>query len=498
MGAIRIRINPMDARPAPPSPPAGATPRRLRGIDELPGPRGWPIIGNLAQVRMAHIHQDIERWCPRYGPVFRVRLGPTRMLVVADHEIINTLLRDRPDGFQRSSRLREIGMEMGGTPGLFSAEGDAWRHQRRMVMASFAPGHIRAFLPLLQKVTQRLQWRWRQAARAGLAIDLQADLKRFTVDAIAGLAFGTEVNTLDSGDDVIQRHLDIVLAGLYRRVMSPLPYWRWVRLPADRQLERSNAAVREAINGFIAAARQRMQADPSLREQPRNLLEAMLAAADTDDAKVDDRDVAGNVSTMLFAGEDTTANTLAWLIWLLHRHPDALRRAQTEVRDAVPDIATSTLECIDALDYLDACASEAMRLKPVAPFLAIEALRDTTVADIHVPAGTLVWCVMRHDSVDDRCFPRAAAFEPERWLTDTGATTAGASAKRVAMPFGSGPRICPGRYLALLEIKLAMAMLLGSFEIDAVDTPDGGDAREVMQFTMNPVGLRMRLREQPP
>ena len=268
----------MDVRATTPSPTTGTM--RLRSIDELPGPRRWPILGNLPQVRMAHIHRDIERWCPLYGPVFRVRLGPTRLLVVADHEIVKTVLRDRPDRFTRSARLREMSIEMGGTPGLFSAEGDAWRHQRRMVMAGFAPGNIRAFLPLLRKVTQRLQSRWRKAARSGLWIDLQADLKRFTVDAIAGLAFGTEVNTLESGDDVIQRHLDTVLGGLYRRVMSPLPYWRWIRLPADRQIERSNAAVREAINGFIAAARERMQADPSLHDQPRNLLEAMLAAAD--------------------------------------------------------------------------------------------------------------------------------------------------------------------------------------------------------------------------
>jgi cytochrome P450 len=63
------------------------------------------------------------------------------------------------------------------------------------------------------------------------------------------------------------------------------------------------------------------------------------------------------------------------------------------------------------------------------------------------------------------------------------------------MPFGSGPRICPGRYLALLEMKLAMTMLLGSFDVIAVATPDGGEACEVMRFTMNPVALRMRLRE---
>jgi cytochrome P450 len=109
-----------------------------------------------------------------------------------------------------------------------------------------------------------------------------------------------------------------------------------------------------------------------------------------------------------------------------------------------------------------------------------------------VPRGSVIWCVLRHDSLDERHFRNAHAFEPERWL----ATDAEASAsKRVALPFGSGPRICPGRYLALLEMKLALAMLLAGFDIDAVDTPDGREAAETMHFTMNPVGLSMRLSE---
>ena len=63
------------------------------------------------------------------------------------------------------------------------------------------------------------------------------------------------------------------------------------------------------------------------------------------------------------------------------------------------------------------------------------------------------------------------------------------------MPFGAGPRICPDRYLALLEMKLAMAGRLGRFEFASVDTPDGGEAREHLSFTMTPVGRVMRLRE---
>jgi cytochrome P450 len=462
----------------------------LRRIEDLPGPRSWPLVGNMLQVSLSRIHQDVEAWCRIHGPLFRLMFGPTPVLVIADHETVLAVLRDRPDTIGRSSRLREVGEEMGAMPGLFNAEGQAWRHQRRMVMAAFDPAHVRGYFPSLLRVAQRLRARWKKAAASGASIDLQSDLKRFTVEAIAGLAFGSEVDALESdNDDPIHRHLDVVFAGTYRRAMSPLPYWRWLRLPVERRLERSAAAVGVAIQGFVAQARERLRADPHLRDEPRNLLEAMIVAADRDDAVLSDREVAGNVSTLLFAGEDTTANTLAWLIWLLKRNPVALDRATDEVRRLAPDLAALAPERLDRLGYLDACVSEAMRLKPVAPFLGLEALRDTTIADVHVPAGTLLWCVLRHDSVDERHFPDAAAFAPHRWLDGGGAD------RRISMPFGAGPRICPGRYLALLEIRLAMAMLLGGFEIDSVTTPDGGEAREAMSFTMNPVGLRMRLRE---
>ena len=121
-------------------------------------------------------------------------------------------------------------------------------------------------------------------------------------------------------------------------------------------------------------------------------------------------------------------------------------------------------------------------------------LSDLVVGDVAVPKGTMVWGVMRHDSLDARHFADPLAFKPERWLPQAEPALTSA-AKRAAMPFGSGPRMCPGRYLALLEMKMAMAMLLASFDIVSVDTPDGLPARERMAFTMNPVGLTMRLRE---
>ncbi|RZK99041.1 MAG: cytochrome P450 [Rubrivivax sp.] len=475
-------------------PPSAAA--KLRELSELPGPTSLPLVGNAFQVSRERIHQGVEQWSQRHGALFLAHFGPTPVLVVSDHELIGAILRARPDDFNRSERLAIISREMNLKLGLFAAEGEAWRHQRRMVMASFAPGHVRAYFPSLLKVTQRLGTRWQKAAQSGASIDLQSDLMRFTVDAITGLAFGADVNTLESDEDIIQRHLDKIFPALFTRILTLVPYWRVFKLPSDRDLDRSVAAVQQAIDGFIAQARQRLQADPSRRDAPPNLLEAMIVAADQADSGVNDQDVADNVLTMLLAGEDTTANTLAWMIHLLQRNPHTLQRAQAEVRRLAGDPAAYTPESMAQLDYLEACMHETMRLKPVAPFLPLQASRDTVVGDVRVPEGTLIWNVMRHDSVSEQHFDDAAAFKPERWLAEGQGPRHNAShAKRVSMPFGAGPRVCPGRYLALLEMKMAMAMLLSRFDIVSVDTPDGREAQEHMAFTMEPVGLTMRLRE---
>ena len=478
-----------------PSAPAAA-PTTLRSFADLPGPRGRPWIGNLGQFKITGAHLQFEEWCKDYGPLYKLKLGGRKVVVVGDHTLVAQILRDRPDGFRRTARLNEIWTEMGLPTGVFGANGDEWKRQRRMVMAGFDPVHVKAYFPSLQGVAQRLSGRWHKAARTGATIDLQSDLMRYTVDTIAGLAFGAEINTLESDAVVIQQHLDKIFPALFSRIFKPVPLWRWFKSAEDRLLENSLREVMRAVNGFVAEARARMLADPRLREHPKNLLEAMIAAADMPDSGITDAQVAGNVITMLLAGEDTTANTLAWMIHLMWLNRDTLVRATEEVRRVCADPSAPTFSEMAQLDYVEACANETMRLKPVAPQLPLQTLRETVIGDVLLPAGIVVIGLMRRDSVSDNFLPEAAAFKPERWLdadADGQTGLSAHSAKRLSMPFGAGPRICPGRYLALLEMKMAMATLLGQFDIAAVDTPDGLPAREVLNFTMTPVGLTMRL-----
>lgn len=459
-------------------------------IADLPGPPALPLIGNAHQISLPHFHEQLEAWRRQHGDAYRVRIWTRELLVLGDPQVAREALRDRPGTFGRSERIVTTATEMG-FGGLFASNGEKWRRQRPMVMAAFDPGHIKRYFPALVQVAGRLAARWQRAAVDGASIPLQRDLMRYTVDVIAGLAFGTDINTVDGDEDVIQQHMDQIFPMLFRRILFPFPYWRYVKLPVDRRLDRHLDAFRAAVQGFIAAARERLERNPALRAAPTNLIEAMIAARDQPGNALDDEDVAANVATMLLAGEDTTANTLAWMLYLLSRNRWALERATAEVRRVLgEDRVPTRLEQLDALAFVEACVHETMRLKPVAPIMQQQATRDTVLGGIAIPQGTICMFLLRAGATDAHHFVQPEAFDPDRWLREEAA-----SGKRIAMPFGAGPRMCPGRYLALLEMKVALATLLGSFDLVSVGAADGGAVTERLAFTMTPTALGMQLRQ---
>ncbi|TFZ07633.1 cytochrome P450 [Ramlibacter humi] len=466
-----------------------------RTAESLPGPRPWPVVGNGLQLRLDRLHLQLEGWAREYGAPFTFNIRSRRFVVVDSPEVIGQVLRRRPEQFRRSERLESVSREMGFL-GLFAANGDTWRRQRPMVLAGLDPAHIREFFPALVAVTDRLRRRWLRAAQAGETIDLQADLMRFTVDVTTGLAFGEDLNTLETpGDDTIQRHLNVVMPALFKRILSPVDPPAWLRRLRERELQAHIHELRQAVQGFIAKTRKVLAGQPALRDRPQNLIQALVAGRDREGSGLTDEDVAGNVLTMLLAGEDTTANTLAWMFWHLHRNPAAAAAARAEV-DAVLQGAAGVqdLAQLGRLDLVEACANETMRLKPVAPFIMNQVVEDTQVGDVAVRKGQFVICLMRPGGLDAATFAQPEAYDPMRWLGEGASAHAMASAKRHTMPFGAGPRMCPGRYLALAEIKLAAAMLLANFELVDVSPPGGGEPRETVSIVMSPVGLRMKLR----
>jgi len=461
-----------------------------RQLADLPGPRGVPLFGSIFQIDLDEFHIAQERWAAQYGSLYVYRLGPKTILGVSDPKLSEAVLRARPETYRRASSVEPVFREMG-VDGVFSAEGAAWKSQRRLAMEALSHRNLRGFYPTLQTVTRRLRRRWEKKADAGVMIDVADELKRFTVDVTTTLTFGHDVNTLEQGDDVIQRKLELVFPAFSRRLFSLLPTWRWVRMPSDRKLDRALTELREWLSARIDEARARLAADPARADRPGNFVESMIVARDPEGRPFSNDVISGNAMTMLLAGEDTTAYTLAWAVHHLCDAPNAATRLRGEADEFLGDDATPRdIEMANRLVYAGAVANEAMRLRPVAPMLVLEANHDVVIGNVAVPQGTWVSLHTRPPALDSRNFGDPLAFRPDRWLD--AAATNGAHEVAANIPFGSGPRICPGRTLALLEMKVVLAMLFGSFDVERVG--DSADVKELFAFTMAPVGVRVRLR----
>ncbi len=480
------------ASPIPLLAAGGGVTAPASSVGSLPGPPGHWLLGNARGLKRERLHEAVESWVDRYGPFLKFRIGRHPYVVIADPTLIQAVLRNRPDLFSRGSRLSAIIEETGPT-GLFTAEGERWRRQRKLVMRALTPEAIRGFFPHVRRVTERLQARWGAAADGGQPCDVARDLKCFAVDIAAGLAIGEDVDTLRHPEDPFQSDIEFWFWLIGRRLASPLPYWRWFSLAPERRLRATQARRDLLLARVIRDARQRLDADPGRRAHPANILEALIVARDAPDSEFSDEDVKGNILTMLFAGEDTVANAIAWL--LLHLASDAQLAHTARIEsDGVlaPGGLVTDFEQLDRLRFLESIALESMRVRPVAPILGVTARSAVNLAGLRVEPGQTLMLALRSASRRSGSFTPFDAIEPQRWMTSTGAGDSPLhDPRRDAFPFGGGPRLCPGRYLAMVEIKMAVSMALRGFDFALAGDP--ADRRERYTFTMGPQSLRMLL-----
>jgi cytochrome P450/nitrite reductase/ring-hydroxylating ferredoxin subunit len=468
---------------------AVARPPGLRGYEDLAGPRMIPFLGNALAISTQTLHADFENWAKEYGPLYRFRLGRDRFIGVAKPELIEAALRARPDRYTRAVNLQPLFKEMG-VHGIFSAEGEEWRSQRKLVMRALAPRNLKDFYPTLLQVAERLLRRWRRAADEGRILDLQAELMLFTVDVTTTLAFGRDINTIENEDNRLQQHLEHIFPALGRRLTAVFPYWRYVRLPRDRALDRSIQAVRKWVSEVIEESRAALAAKSELATNPRNFLEAMLSARDENGKPFGEDVLFGNAMNILLGGEDTTANTLAWSVHHLCDEPEVVAELQAELDKALgSDELPPDYRAASRLDYAVAVANEAMRFRSVAPMLILAAKEDHALGELWVEKGVMLALLTRFSGRTEEHVDSAKRFDPQRWLKKE--SISALQRQAVHIPFGSGPRICPGRALALLEMEVILALLYRYFHVTRVGKST--DVAEEFSFAMEPKGLRVKL-----
>ncbi|MBV9597831.1 MAG: cytochrome P450 [Chloroflexi bacterium] len=410
-------------------------------------PRGG-VLGHLAE-----LHHDplglFTRCAREYGDLVRLRLGPTRMVLVSHPALVEDVLVTRHHHFHKNLN-RRLGSALGN--GLLVSEGSYWLRQRRMMQPAFHRQRIDSLAETMVSVTKRALDGW----HANPVRDLYLDMTDVSLQIVARTLFGIDVSPdlqrIRQSSQVMTDHLRSRLFSLAMLLPDNVPTPGNLRYAAAiRDLDRlvyRLIAERRAIG----------------HDRQNDLLSTLLQDRDADGQGLTDRQVRDEVFTMMSAGYDTTALAVTWAWVLLSQYPEAEARMRAEI-DAVLGNAPPSAADLPRLPYVGSVVAETLRLYPSAWAIAREAVCDTQIAGEPVAKKSTVlvspWVLHR----DPRFFEQPAAFRPERW--------ADALAQRLPrfayMPFGGGPRICLGSTFAQLEIVLLVTLLAQRFRLELTD-----------------------------
>ncbi len=448
----------------------------------LPTPKTDDFLGHLTSFRGTDVHNKLLKWSTQLGQLYEIRLANKKAVVISDRSLIQQILKQRPDRYRRYKKIESVFKELGFN-GIFSAESKTWLKQRNLLSPAFNSKNLRYFFPMMNKIADRLIEKIYQQSIQNNPIYIKSLYTQYTVDIISNIAFAYDLNTLCGKNKKLHEHLSAIFPGINYRVSLPLPIWRFIKTHKDRKLESAVLAVKSFLKERVEATKQKIASKPSLIEHPENLLQAMLAEQVKQNHQISDEEILANTVTILIAGEDTTANALSWLTFLLSNHTNI----QGQLHKEISSLPENSFQCwpLPHTPFLTAAIHESMRCRPVAPLLYMQPLEDIELEETIIPKGTFLILLLNAMGNDEHCFTKANEFNPARWLDKNSCNISDMN------PFGGGPRICPGRSLALLEIKIAMLRLFNRFEIEVVDAHK---VKEHFHFAMMPENLLIRVK----
>lgn len=415
----------------------------------LPRLRGLPLLGNLLELRRDAV-TFLERAGQRLGDIGLFHVGRRPVVLITAPALARTVLVDDADAFEKGPAVRRFAGPLLGD-GLISCATDDHPGRRQQIAPLLGPARMARLLPIVDAELARA----RSWFVAGATVDVGALLRRLTLAIIGKLLFS--VDLLEVGQDVA-RAVTAMNEQVARRIRSPLAaLW-----PFDREARRATAAMDAVVARLVRR-----------RREPGSEQDDLLAALLT--LPVDDRRIRDELMTLLSAGHETSASALTWTLFLLARHPSVAAR----VRDELDRFAGGALsvETLDRLVYTEQVLKEAMRLYPPVHTLGRQARRPVRVGDCLLPPGTIVAVspYLMHRRAD--LFPSPREFVPDRFHPG-----AAPVAKHAYLPFGAGPRVCAGAWLAMLEMKACLAGLLARLPLEL----EGDPPRPEMLVTLVP------------
>jgi cytochrome P450 len=414
-------------------------------------PRAPENMGFLERMRMMRV-SSIATWgqAAYEEDVLKGHFFGRSSFILNTPDTIRHVLVDNWENYTRTPTGFRVLRPMLGQ-GLLTAEGRAWKHQRRTLAPAFTPRAVAPLIPHMIAVVDEAVVALK--GRSSAPLDLREVMQRMTLE-IAGrtmFSFGMERHgptlrdfVMEYGGRLARPHLlDIAL---------PL----WFKTPQDFR----RARFRKRWTAFVAMLMaERRAAGKNAGAPPRDLFELMEAARDPETGKAfTDAQLGDEIATMILAGHETTATALFWALYLLALDP----ATQDEVA-AEANSAGGTAD-IERLKFTRAVIDETMRLYPPAFLIARAAYGPDNFAGLKIKAKDVIliapWLLHRHEKL----WRDPSAFIPQRFMAPQPPPD-----RFAYMPFGAGPRVCIGAHFALVEATLALARLIGAFRVSLAD-----------------------------
>lgn len=428
------------------------------------GNLGW-FFGDPVR-RLLALHQ-------RYGDVAALGRGDASLVCAFAEEHTRTVL-SAPTRFENFAEI-PIPMPADCAPmrlsrGLTSLNGDQHRKYRRMLMPIFSKSAVE----LYRDATCAEIARRRDRLAPGRDVDMVREMTELSLAIALSCLFGIETSSeRDSFGRLGVTFLECMIAPLAMLIpidVAGMPYRRLMRVGSEME-----ARIRQLIVQRRSGA------------AGNDVLSLMVRAEDEAGLGLSDAGLVGHVSVMFVAGFETTANTLAWTLFLLSQHPEQARALGEELESVLggraPDVGD-----LPKLKVLDAVVKESMRLLPAAPLLFMRrATEPFALGTWELPAQSIVFLSPLVAHRDPDVFADPMAFRPERWETI-------APGPYQYLPFGAGARLCLGAAFAAQTVRLVLATLLQ--RVHATLAPDAVVSRKVRGIVLGLThGLPMRLQD---
>ena len=441
---------------------------------KAPGPGTISFFTDLSRFRRDPLN-GFFAYALKFGDVVRYRgLWVTHQLTHPEH--ILQVLQTNAANYRKGRDYRILRLSLG--EGLLTSEGALWQRQRRMTQPAFQSQQMPRFIGTMEQKTAAMLRRWEDFASQGEVFDVVPELMRLTLNIASQALFTT---SLESDIEGIQRSLEV------GRDFSVNRAWSIIRVPQQLPTPR-NLEHRRSLAGFHRVIDRMVEERRSSPQRVPDLLTMLVEARDEHGAPMSDKQLRDEVATLLTAGHETTTLALAWAIFLLAQHPEAVERIAAEVNFL--NGRAPSYEDLARLKYTRNVAEEILRLYPPVWVISRTAIAEDTIGGFRIPAGSeiLIFPYITHRH--PKWWQSPGQFIPERFSAEN----APSRVRGAYIPFGAGPRTCIGLNFAMAEILVVLAMLLQRFRLELAVDPGSIKAEASVTLRPNP-GVPIKLRQ---